>query len=83
MNAKCTGDGILNSGCGADFIQKERQTPHTFDQVPQGSRYGFCLIALLWDPKTLSHCNPSDHLHHEFPPRESARLHLALTKYIC
>ncbi|KAL0038851.1 hypothetical protein WJX79_010662 [Trebouxia sp. C0005] len=38
MIAKCTGDGILNGGCGADFIQKERQMPHTFDQVPQGSR---------------------------------------------
>lgn len=38
MTAKCTGDGILNGGCGADFIQKERQMPHTFHQLPQGSR---------------------------------------------
>ena len=47
MTAKCTGDGILNGDCGADFIQKERQMPHTFDQVSQGSRYDFHLIALL------------------------------------
>lgn len=52
MIAKCTGDGILNGGCGADFIQKERQMPHTFDQVPQGSRYDSCLVALLWDSST-------------------------------
>ena len=38
LTAKCTGDGILNSGCGADYIQKERAMPDTFESVPDGTR---------------------------------------------
>ncbi|KAL3138406.1 hypothetical protein ABBQ32_006202 [Trebouxia sp. C0010 RCD-2024] len=38
MIAKCTGDGILNGGCGADYIQKERAMPYTFESVSDGSR---------------------------------------------
>lgn len=38
LTAKCTGDGILNGGCGADYIQKERAMPDTFETVPDGSR---------------------------------------------
>ena len=36
--AKCTGEGVLNGGCGADDIQKERAMPHTFESVSDGSR---------------------------------------------
>ena len=38
LTARCTGDGILNGGCGADYIQKERAMPATFELVPDGSR---------------------------------------------
>ena len=37
--ARCTGDGVLNGGCGADYIQKERRMPHGFAGIPDGSRY--------------------------------------------
>lgn len=46
VTAKCTGDGVLNGACGADFIQKERRLPHTFAGVPQGSRYALLVDAI-------------------------------------
>ncbi|KAG1655668.1 hypothetical protein FOA52_011796 [Chlamydomonas sp. UWO 241] len=33
-----TGDGQLNHGCGADFVQKERVPPASFDALPPGTR---------------------------------------------
>lgn len=32
------GEGTLNGGCGADFIQKERKWPQGFDEIPDGAR---------------------------------------------
>lgn len=39
LTAKCTGDGVLNGSCGADYIQKERAMPDTFEAVSDGTRY--------------------------------------------
>lgn len=47
MTAMCTGAGILNGGCGADYIQKERAMPHSFESVPDGSRYFQTLFSSL------------------------------------
>ena len=33
-----TGDGVLNGGCGSDFLQKDRQLPANFGGVPAGAR---------------------------------------------
>ncbi len=31
-------DGVLNEGCGADHVEKQRQLPVGFQNVPDGSR---------------------------------------------
>jgi phosphoacetylglucosamine mutase len=33
-----TGEGVLNGGCGSDFLQKDRQLPHGYADVPPGAR---------------------------------------------
>ena len=33
-----TGDGVLNGGCGSDHLQKDRQLPSHFGDVPPGAR---------------------------------------------
>jgi phosphoacetylglucosamine mutase len=33
-----TGEGVLNGGCGSDFLQKDRQLPSNFQGVPPGAR---------------------------------------------
>jgi phosphoacetylglucosamine mutase len=32
------GDGILNGGCGSDFVQNNRSTPESFNDIPVGAR---------------------------------------------
>ncbi len=34
------GEGVLNGGCGSDFVQKDRQLPANFADLPPGARWG-------------------------------------------
>lgn len=38
LELRNTGDGVLNGGCGSDFLQKDRQLPSQFEGVPPGAR---------------------------------------------
>lgn len=33
-----TGEGVLNGGCGSDFLQKDKKLPQNFGGVPAGAR---------------------------------------------
>jgi phosphoacetylglucosamine mutase len=32
------GEGVLNGGCGSDFVQNNRTTPESFEDIPAGAR---------------------------------------------
>lgn len=38
LELRNTGDGVLNGGCGSDFLQKDRQLPSQFEGVAPGAR---------------------------------------------
>lgn len=38
VDLRNTGEGVLNGGCGSDFLQKDRQLPAGFQGVPAGAR---------------------------------------------
>ncbi|KAI7835556.1 hypothetical protein COHA_010550 [Chlorella ohadii] len=38
LELRNTGDGVLNGGCGSDFLQKDRQLPSQFEGVAAGAR---------------------------------------------
>lgn len=38
VDLRNTGEGVLNSGCGSDFLQKDRQLPAGFQGVGPGAR---------------------------------------------
>lgn len=38
VDIRNTGEGVLNGGCGSDFLQKDRQLPAGFAGVPTGAR---------------------------------------------
>ena len=38
VDLRNTGQGVLNGGCGSDFLQKDRQLPANFQDVPPGAR---------------------------------------------
>lgn len=38
VDLRNTGEGVLNGGCGSDFLQKDRQLPANFGDVAPGAR---------------------------------------------
>ncbi|PSC72140.1 phosphoacetylglucosamine mutase [Micractinium conductrix] len=38
VDLRNTGEGVLNGGCGSDFLQKDRQLPANYADVPAGAR---------------------------------------------
>jgi phosphoacetylglucosamine mutase len=39
VDLRNTGDGPLNDGCGADYLQVHRQIPASFPDVPETARF--------------------------------------------